>query len=171
MILSSSEILKEIEKSNIEINPIDINLFGTVSYKFRLGPSITHIDNEGRAKTVSLLKHDSYILLPNNLYLAHTHEKFGSTVYCQKIYGIREIANFGLFIHVTANLGHTGSYLNWTLELVPTIPIKVLHLMIIGQITFWKTQGINSKYKGSYNGQKKEKLSLIHYKSIVKYEN
>ena len=55
--------------------------------------------------------------------------------------GRSSMGRLGLFLQVSANLGHTTSCHQWTLELVAAKPIRLYPNMIIGQVTFWDNQG------------------------------
>lgn len=52
--------------------------------------------------------------------------------------GRSSTGRLGLFLQVSADLGHTGAEHKWTLELVAAKPIKIYPNMIIGQISFGK---------------------------------
>ena len=56
----------------------------------------------------------------------------------------------GLFLQVSANLGHVGSDHCWTLELVAAYPIRIYPKMRIGQISFWENKGDANEYNGYY---------------------
>ncbi len=159
MILTSAEIYKEVRKNNIIISPFNKSCLGTVSYHFHLSDEISMIENAIDSKGKIKLKKQKipetgFVLKPNRLYLTHTLELMGSNKYAQRIFTTRKIANFGIFIHISANLGHTGAITNWTLELTVTHPVKIYPFQEIGQITFWKVFGKKSIYCGKYNFKK-----------------
>lgn len=168
MILTSSEIKSEVLNGNIEINPFNENQLGTVSYKFRLGQNIAIIDNcidsksQCNVSDTYTIPASGFTLKPDVLYLAHTHEVLGSCLYAQKIFSIREIANFGIFINVSANHGHMGSCLKWTLELVTHHPVRIYSGMLLGQITFWETHGAPLTYQGKYSSMISFETSRLH---------
>jgi dCTP deaminase len=64
--------------------------------------------------------------------------------------GRSSIGRYGLFLQVSANLGHTTSEHKWTLELVATQKIRLYSEMIIGQVSFWRNFGEIEKYNGKY---------------------
>lgn len=78
-------------------------------------------------------------------------ETLGSNKYAMSLIGRSSLGRLGLFLQVSANLGHTGSIHKWTLELVATKKIKIYTFMIIGQISFWTNKGDIKLYKNSYS--------------------
>ena len=55
--------------------------------------------------------------------------------------GRSSIGRLGIFLQVDADLGHTGSSHNWTLEIVCCKKVRIYPRMVIGQISFWKNFG------------------------------
>jgi dCTP deaminase len=84
------------------------------------------------------------------MYLGHTAEIIGSKEYAMSLIGRSSLGRYGLFLQVSANLGHTCSAHKWTLELVATKAIKIYPGMKIGQVSFWKNFGKVKKYEGKY---------------------
>lgn len=56
--------------------------------------------------------------------------------------GRSSVGRLGLFLQVSADLGHTTSQHQWTLELVAAKPIILYPNMKIGQVTFWNNCGV-----------------------------
>jgi len=155
MILTAPEIEFYVKRGEIIIEPFDRNLLGTVSYHFRAGKEIgildTPLDDRIRTDpTYETISSSGFVLLPGRVYLLSTLEVMGSTIFAQQIFGTLTTGNKGLFIDVSANLGHVGSVTRWTLELVATYPIKIHSGQRIGQIIFWGLQGGYWSYDGSY---------------------
>ena len=84
------------------------------------------------------------------MYLGHTQEILGSNKYASWLIGRSSLGRLGLFLQISANLGHTGSAHSWTLEIVCIIPIKIYPRMKIGQISFWENYGEANNYQGNY---------------------
>lgn len=164
MILTKNEIIKGVLNGDIVIEPFDYKKLGTVSYKFKLSDQITEINhtvNSRNKHSVKIFKieKEGIILYPNTLYLTHTDEFMGSNLFVQKIFGLREIANKGIFLNISANFGHIGAITKWTLELTVVHPLLLRPFQEIGQITFWKTLGKVSYYEGYYNFSNVHKAS------------
>ena len=146
MILTNLEIIKQVKKKNISIEPFDKNLLNPNSYNYRLDYELLEIDDdidakkECKTKRITLTE-DGYILQPNKLYLASTNEKIGSRKYLTQLIGRSSVGRLGLFLQITAPIGHIGTNHKWTLELKVVEPLRVYPLMKIGQVTFWKTKG------------------------------
>lgn len=51
------------------------------------------------------------------------------------------MGRLGLFLQVSADLGHTTSCHRWTLEMVAARTIRVYPHMVIGQVSFWRNAG------------------------------
>lgn len=146
MILTREEIKRRVRKKQIKIAPFEEALLNPNSYNYRLGDELLEFNNVLDAKTESkptkiVLTQDGYILKPNKLYLAYTFEEIGSPKFVTQLIGRSSIGRLGLFLQVTAPLGHVGTCHHWTLELKVVQPLKVYPKMKIGQVTFWKVKG------------------------------
>ena len=146
MILTNLEILKQVKKKNILIEPFDEKFLNPNSYNYRLDYELLEFDGnlDAKQECVSkkiILTEDGYILQPNKLYLASTKETIGSKKYLTQLIGRSSIGRLGLFLQITAPIGHIGTNHKWTLELKVVEPLKVYPLMKIGQVTFWKIKG------------------------------
>lgn len=165
MILSDRDIHRAKILGDITIDPFDPESLGPNSYDLRLGRTLLVYsgveDNPDRPldprdqsslMTRPLLIPDSGLVLrPQRLYLAHTQEIAGSTKYVPMIEGRSSVARLGLFIHVTAGFGDIGFVNQWTLEMVPVLPIRVYVGMRICQIFFHTPETAPVKdYRGKY---------------------
>ncbi len=153
MILTGAKIKEEINNGNINIFPFLENQINPNSYNYRLGSHIKVFykfdGNKSLFKKVKIPK-KGYILRPGKMYLSNTKEVIGSSKYAISLIGRSSIGRLGLFLQVSANLGHTTSCHKWTLEIVVAHPIKVYSGMVIGQVSFWKNYGNIKKYTGKY---------------------
>ncbi len=170
MILSGQKIITETKAGNISISPFDPKMTNPNSYNYRLGTQLLEITSPiidpkipCRFKTIDL-DESGYVLKPNRLYLASTLEKIGSQKYVTQLIGRSSLGRLGLFLQVTAPLGHVGCYHNWTLELKAVQPLRIYPKMKIGQVTFWHLSG--KKYTtyetGKYNHHSKPQISLFY---------
>jgi dCTP deaminase len=154
MILTGKKIIEKLNEGLIEIYPFERENINPNSYNFRLGRTLkeSYVDNEARINfRVIEIPDDGFVLKKKTLYLGHTHETLGSNTYAMSLIGRSSIGRLGLFLQVSANLGHTFSCHQWTLELFPIHPIKIYPLMNIGQISFWENQGELRQFNHRYN--------------------
>ena len=159
MILTGSEIEKEVKKSNITIIPFNKNQVNPNSYNYRVDNEIIDF-SDNKTKKIKIPK-TGFVLKPHQIYLANTYEILGSEKYAMSLIGRSSLGRLGLFLQVSANLGHTGSKHSWTLELVSAKPLRIYPYMIIGQISFWDNKGKILHYRKSYSKYNKPKQSKI----------
>ena len=160
MILTGSEIEKEVEKLNITIIPFNKNQINPNSYNYRIGNEIIVFSGKNKVKRKEVPK-KGFVLEPHQIYLANTYEILGSEKYAMSLIGRSSLGRLGLFLQVSANLGHTGSKHSWTLELVSSKPLRIYPHMIIGQISFWDNKGKIVHYRKGYSNYNKPKQSKI----------
>lgn len=146
MILTRNEIIKQLNKNNLKIRPFDEKLLNPNSYNYRLNNELIEFEEILDAKQKPVFKKiiippEGYILQPNKLYLSSTYEKIGSDKFITQLIGRSSMGRLGLFLQITAPLGHVGTFHSWTLELKVVEPLKVYPFMKIGQVSFWKTKG------------------------------
>lgn len=158
MILTGSEIKKEVRRGLIVITPFDTKQINPNSYDFRLGETIKVYSHKlldtkkyNPAKTIKIPK-EGLVLEPDKIYLGHTVETMGSGKYVPVIRGKSSIGRLGLFVHITADLIDVGSVNQWTLMLHAVQKVRVYPNMLIGQVTFWETKGEIMLYNGKYQG-------------------
>ena len=159
MILTGSEIEKEIKNSNIIINPFNKNQVNPNSYNYRINNEIIDF-SDNKTKKIKIPK-TGFILKPHQVYLANTYEILGSDKYAMSLIGRSSLGRLGLFLQLSANLGHTCSKHSWTLELVSAKPFIIYPHMMIGQISFWDNKGKIAPYKKGYSKYNKPKQSKI----------
>ena len=153
MILTGKKIIEEVKSGNIFIYPFDKNQINPNSYNYRLGQTLKifdHFDGEKSVFREEKIQKEGFILEPGKMYLGHTKEIIGSSKYAMSLIGRSSMGRLGLFLQVSANLGHTTSKHKWTLELVAAKTIKLYPGMKIGQVSFWKNFGDLKKYNGKY---------------------
>jgi len=153
MILTGSKIEEEVKKGNIFIDPFHSNQINPNSYNYRLGSRLKvfkEFDGQKAIFKEIKIPKEGYILRPHTMYLGHTEETIGSSKYAMSLIGRSSMGRYGLFLQVSANLGHTTSKHKWTLEMVAVKAIKIYPGMIIGQVSFWENLGTINKYNGRY---------------------
>ncbi len=173
MILTGDEIVKEIKKKRIIIDPFNKQQVNPNSYNFKLGNTIKiykrkTLDPKKKNETTEIeIPKKGLLLKPNMIYLAHTFETMGSCHYVPILRGRSSIGRLGLFVHITADLIDIGSINQWTLMLHAVQEVIIYPGMLIGQVTFWKVKGNIVLYKGKYQGSKGPMESMI-YKDFIK---
>ncbi|MBS4875114.1 MAG: hypothetical protein KHZ98_04595 [Actinomyces sp.] len=144
MILTGGSIVAERLAGQITLDPFVRSQINPNSYNYRLGSKIKvpilH-DNGIVSFEPQELSEEGYVLQPHTLHLGATFELIGSSRYAMSLIGRSSLGRLGLFLQVSANLGHTGSAHHWTLELVAAHPIRIYPGMVVGQVTFWDNAG------------------------------
>ncbi len=141
MILTGPCIHEEVQASRIVIEPYRPEAVNPNSYNYRLGERLKHYDEHAGQFIEIPLPDDGYILRPHRMYLGHTQEVIGSSVYAMSLIGRSSMGRLGLFLQLSADLGHTTSCHRWTLEMVATRPIRIYPGMVVGQVSFWRNCG------------------------------
>jgi len=172
MILSGLKIKEEVKNGNITLKPYNEKLLNPNSYNYRLGRTLLEVEDEiidskkeTKYKKIKLTS-KGYTLKPNKLYLGSTIEKIGSDKYVTQLIGRSSVGRLGLFLQITAPLGHVGCCHSWTLELKVVEPLKIYPNMIIGQVTFWCIEGNYEKYKGNYMKYEEPHISEFYKKEL-----
>ncbi|SET64624.1 dCTP deaminase [[Clostridium] polysaccharolyticum] len=170
MILTGNEIIREVENRRICISPFLKENVNPNSYNYRLDEAILEfepdlIDAKRKPKYKKIkLTEKGYCLQPGKLYLGNTVEKIGSDNYVTQLIGRSSVGRLGLFLQITASLGHVGSKHKWTLELTCIQPIIVYPYMKIGQVSFWSMQGSKEiAYIGKYQGYNEPHISEFYH--------
>ena len=158
MILTGSQIRKEVEKQRITIYPFNIDQVNPNSYNYRLGNMLIDVEKDKEI----LLPQEGFVIRPHTPYLSSTKESLGSDTYAMSLIGRSSMGRLGLFLQISADLGHTGSSHCWTLEIVATKPIRLYPNMQIGQISFWKNKGSTTEYTKGYSLHDKPTRSKIY---------
>lgn len=157
MILTCSEIRQRVLAGEITIDPFAEGQLNPNSYNYRLGTQIARVDPRvslGEYENDTALEpipDEGYLLQPRALYLSSTFETIGSRHYVTSLIGRSSVGRLGLFVQLTADLGHLGDPHRWTLELTCVQPITIYAGMLIGQVSFWKPTGQPVYYDGPYN--------------------
>lgn len=153
MILTGSKIKEEVRSGHVTISPFNDDQINPNSYNYRLGPTLKEFksfnNNKHNFREIKIPE-SGYVLNPGIMYLGTTSEIIGSDKYAMSLIGRSSMGRYGLFLQASANLGHTTSKHNWTLEIVAVLPIRLYPNMIIGQVSFWKNMGSIKPYCGRY---------------------
>jgi dCTP deaminase len=162
MILTDKEILAEIEKGTIVLEPYNRVCLGTNSYDVHLGKYLaTYKDRVLDAKKhnqieVFEIPEDGFVLQPDTLYLGVTDEYTETHAHVPFLEGKSSVGRLGIDIHATAGKGDVGFCNKWTLEISVTQPVRVYYKMPVGQLIYFKVEGgiehfYNKKPNAKYN--------------------
>ena len=156
MILSGTEIKKQVDKNKITIFPFDENYVNPNSYNVELGEFLKvyqddDLDSKKQLKTKTIkIPKQGIVLEPNKIYLGCTKEVIGSDYFVPTITGRSSSGRLGLFVQITADLVDIGYKGKLTFQLHVVQPLRIYSGMKIGQIMFWKTKGKIKLYNGKY---------------------
>jgi dCTP deaminase len=173
MILSDKQILEEIKRGSILIEPFDPNALGTNSYDVHLGKYLATYDDEILdAKKHNKIKvfeipDDGYVLRPNTLYLGVTKEYTETLEHVPFLEGKSSVGRLGIDIHATAGKGDVGFCNTWTLEISVTQPVRIYHEMPIGQLIYFKVAGDIDNYYNIKGGAKYNNRTVKPVESMM----
>ncbi|MFD6421347.1 deoxycytidine triphosphate deaminase [Streptomyces sp. NPDC060198] len=152
MILTGPAIAAARADGTLTIEPYDPAHLSPNAYDWRLGDTLRICDGDLDAASRTLSREITippvgYVLVPGVLYLGVTHERTGSETYAQFLNGSRSIGALGIWVHVSAPLGHQGHAIRWTLEIRAARPVRIYPLMVFGKVTFHQTFGAAASYQ------------------------
>lgn len=157
--LTGPEILKQVKKGKIKIEPFNEKNLNPNSYNITLNDEllvydcdILDVKKSNPTKKIKIPK-SGLVLEPGKLYLGRTNEYTETDDFVPCIDGRSSVGRLGLFIHVTAGFGDVGFKGTWTLEIQCIQPIRIYPNLEIGQIYYEKVQGKKTYYHGKYLGQ------------------
>ncbi len=152
MILTGPAIAAAVTSGEIAIEPFDPNRLSPNAYDWRLGTTLRicdgHLDAAAPTTFEEVTIPDSGLVLrPGVLYLGLTLERTGSERYAQMLNGDRTTGALGIWVHVSAPLGHAGHAIRWTLEIRAAKPVRVYPGMTFGKLVFLQTFGAPASYQ------------------------
>lgn len=164
MILTDQQILAEIGKGTIVIQPYDRSCLGTNSYDVHLGKYLATYRDE----VLDARKHneidtfeipeEGFVLQPGRLYLGVTEEYTETHATVPFLEGKSSVGRLGIDIHATAGKGDVGFCNHWTLEISVSMPVRIYHNMPIGQLIYFTVQGdVNTLYNRKQNAKYNDK--------------
>ena len=177
MILSDVEILKEIKKGTIKIEPYHEHCLGTNSYDVHLGKTLaTYVDRELDAKKHNKIEKftippEGFVLQPDVFYLGVTLEYTETHAHVPFLEGKSSTGRLGIDIHATAGKGDVGFCNFWTLEISVRQPVRVYAGMPIGQLIYFVVEGdvktmYNSKPNAKYSERAAEPVESMMWKNL-----
>ncbi|MHC2990373.1 deoxycytidine triphosphate deaminase [Pontibacter sp. HJ8] len=176
MILTDKQILAEIEKGTILIEPFKRSGLGTNSYDVHLGRYLaTYRDEVLDARLhneidVFDIPEEGIVLRPDTLYLGVTLEYTETHAHVPFLEGKSSVGRLGIDIHATAGKGDVGFCNTWTLEISVTQPVRVYHGMPIGQLIYFEVSGgienyYNLKENAKYNHRTMKPVESMMWKN------
>ncbi|WP_246268625.1 dCTP deaminase [Nonomuraea typhae] len=152
MILTRRAIVFAVERGDIVIEPFHPERVSPNAYDWRLGDHLRMCDAELDAAvpvefTELAIPPEGLVLLPGRLYLGFTHERTHTERFAQMINGDRSVGALGIWVHVSAPLGHMGHAIQWTLEIRVARPVRVYPRMTFGKIIFIAGFGRQASYQ------------------------
>lgn len=152
MILTGPAIAAAVRVGAITIDPFDEARLSPNAYDWRLGDTIRICDGDLDAAapttfTEQPIPATGLVLRPDVLYLGVTLEKTGSEKFAQMLNGDRTTGALGIWVHVSAPLGHQGHAIRWTLEIRAARPVRIYPCMTFGKLVFLTAFGHADSYQ------------------------
>ncbi|MFG2224918.1 deoxycytidine triphosphate deaminase [Streptomyces sp. NPDC048644] len=152
MILTREAITAAVACGDIVIEPFDPERVSPNAYDWCLGDRIRRCVGELDAARPTAYEEltipaSGMVLEPGELYLGVTRERTGSERYAQFINGDHTVGALGIWVHVSAPLGHQGHAIAWTLEIQVVRPVRVYPGMTFGKIVFLSALGSSLSYQ------------------------
>ena len=177
MILSDKEILLEIQKGTILIEPYRPECLGTNSYDVHLSKYLaTYNSPLLDAKKHNATHHfeipeDGYVLEPGVLYLGSTEEYTETHAHVPFLEGKSSMGRLGIDIHATAGKGDVGFCNHWTLEISCIQPVRIYAGMPVGQLIYFVVQGeienaYNKKSSAKYTQRTPKPMESMMWKNF-----
>ncbi len=157
MILTGSEIQKEVQAGHVVLSPYYRSRLNPNSYNYRIGPILkiasgSSLDAKQEVEWQEIeIPEEGFVLQPGTLYLGSTLEVIGSTRYVPSLIGRSSLGRLGMFLQASADLGNLGAIHSWTLEIKVVQRLRIYAGMDIGQVSFWKPFGRVFLYEGVYD--------------------
>lgn len=178
MILTDREILQEIEKGNIVIEPFDRTCLGSNSYDVHLSEHLIDFPYALDPKKESEFNRFSipekgWPLEPGRLYLGSTIEYTETHKHVPFLEGKSSTGRLGISVHATAGKGDVGFCNHWTLEISVIQPVMIYAGMPIAQLIYFMTSGdplvpYNKKGSAKYNGRNPRPMPSQMWKNFQK---
>lgn len=152
MILTGAAIAAAHAAGEITIEPFDPTRLSPNAYDWQLGETLHAcggVLDAARPTSVTEipLAAAGFVLRPGVLYLGDTYEKTRSERYAQLLNGNRTIGSLGIWVHVSAPLGHQGHAIRWTLEIRAARSVRIYPRMTFGKLTFLHAHGAAASYQ------------------------
>jgi dCTP deaminase len=167
VIITGKQILKEMRRGNIHIDPYDPERLNPNSYNLRLHNKLLVLKDgmldmrEESSYDEVEIQESGYLLEPGRLYLGRTVEYTETRKHVPMLEGRSSIARLGIFIHATAGFGDIGFSGYWTLEISVIQPVVIYPYVEICQIYYHTIKGKFEEYVGKYQRNEGIQVSQI----------
>jgi dCTP deaminase len=176
MILTDHQILEEIKKGSIKVEPFRRECLGSNSYDVHLGKTLavynTNVLDAKKHNEITTFEIpvDGFVLEPDKFYLGVTEEYTETKAHVPFLEGKSSVGRLGIDIHATAGKGDVGFCNHWTLEISVKQPVRVYAGMPIGQLIYFETKGdlitpYNTKSSAKYNDRKAIPVESMMWKN------
>jgi dCTP deaminase len=166
--LTGNEIIKQVKKKRIIIDPFEEQNINPNSYNYHLDRKLLRIENDIIDLTSKdeyeeiIIPDDGYILKPDECYLGSTCETFGSDYFASLVTGRSSLGRKFITNHITAGLIDQGFVGKITLEITVQKPTRIYYGIEFGQIFWFTVKGLKKLYNGKYQGQEGATISKIY---------
>ena len=170
MMLTGSEIKKQIANGNIKISDYDENHVNPHSYNLRLHDELMvytcdelDMKKDNPVKVIKIPP-EGYVLQPGELYLSRTVERINTDHYAAVLDGRSSVGRLGICVHVTAgfiDIGFDG-YITYEIQVIK--PVRVYANVKVSQISFYELKGdrsITYKNAGKYTNNQGTQASML----------
>jgi dCTP deaminase len=138
VIVTRPGIQRAVRENEIEIEPFCAEDVAPNGYDFHLGRELMAFprdDPDAHGEDL-VIPEEGIVLEPTHFYLGVTLERTASRQYAQMLFGDRSVGSLGIWVQVSAPLGHVGSRIRWTLEIRVVQRVRVYPGMKFGRILF-----------------------------------
>ena len=173
MILSDKQILEEMSRGTILVEPYRPECLGSNSYDVHLGRTLALYNEEildaRKHNTVTPfdIPEEGFVLLPDRFYLGVTEEYTETHAHVPFLEGKSSVGRLGIDIHATAGKGDVGFCNFWTLEISVKQPVRVYAGMPIGQLIYFVVQGDVQTHYGTKKSAKYTERKNVPVESMM----
>lgn len=152
MLLSDRDILNEIKRGDIEIDPFNIENLGSNSYDLHLDPTLKTYTNDvldardEQPVDEITIPDDGLVLEPGRVYLGSTVEWTRTRHLVPRLEGKSSMARLGVSVVSDGGFGDVDFAGCWTLELSVRQPVRIYPEMAICQISYVTTGPCDMPY-------------------------
>ena len=170
-VLARSEILREIERGRIRIDPFDERMVGPASVDLHLSHSFRvfvhlpteieideQMDYRAATKGFQVPEDGALVMKPGQTLLGITRERIGlAPDLCGLLEGRSRFARVGLLVHISASFMQPGIENHQVLEMsnFGPIPLRIRPGTAVCQFVFMRAEG-EAHYAGVFSGQTPE---------------
>ncbi|OQA03337.1 MAG: Deoxycytidine triphosphate deaminase [bacterium ADurb.Bin400] len=164
-VLTRGEIIKEIKRGNIKIDPLDESSIGPGSVDLRLGNKFRTFKRADQVYDVNeslnyrdlteLVETDTIVVQPGETILGITMEKITlASNLCGWLEGRSRFARLGLMVHISASFMQPGISNHQVFEIsnMGHVPLRLHAGTRFCQFVFQRTIG-KATYAGTFEGQ------------------